>query len=100
VSVDRRDVERIATLARLRFDDEEIDRLTSEIKEILDHVEVLSGLADIRPPTPAATAADPAPSRPSEPDTLKVDLEVIAPNFSDGFFVVPPPAGEHDDGCL
>ena len=101
MSVDRRDVERIATLARLRFDDPELDRLTAELNQILDHFKVLRSLADIGSENAAMPGAGPSSSRPSEPgepDALEVELPAIAPRWSDGFFVVPPPPGVHDDG--
>ena len=101
MSVDRTDVERIATLARLRFDDRELDRLTAELNQILDHFEVLRSLADIGSENAAVPGAGPASSGSSaagEPDALEVELQAIAPRWSDGFFVVPPPPGVHDDG--
>ena len=98
MSVDRLDVERIASLARLRLDDQELDRLTAEMNQILDHVEVLRSLADTRVQAPARPGAKLAARRPIAPDALNVGLEAIAPRWSDGFFVVPPPPGIHDDG--
>ena len=101
MSVDRPDVERIEWLARLRFDDRELDRLTAELNQILDHFQVLRSLADLGPGNTAMPGTGPASSRPStapEPDALEVEIQAIAPRWSDGFFVVPPPPGVHDDG--
>ena len=77
-----------------------MDRLTAEMNQILDHVEVLRGFADLQVEVGMAPIAESEPSRPTGPDALKVDIETIAPRWSDGFFVVPPPPGVRDDGGL
>jgi len=105
VTVDAREVERIAALARLRFEKEEIERLTLELNRILGHVEALRGLAADVPPgeqrTPIETFSDLASTRPTESgtaDALRSGPGAIAPAWSDGFFLVPPPPGvQHDD---
>ena len=99
MSVDRKEVERIAALAHLRLGDREAERLTGELNDILEHVAVLRGLAA------ASAAAVSLPSegsstRPSEeaaPDELHVAPPAFAPRWADGFFVVPPPPGVHAD---
>jgi len=44
MAVDRRDVERVATLARLEFSDEELDSFTVEMNGILAFFEQISGV--------------------------------------------------------
>ncbi len=103
MSVDRRDVERISALARLSFDERELDRLTAELNQILGHFEVLRSLADVGSENGVARGTDPGlasthPSAGGEPDPLETEIQAIAPRWRDGFFVVPPPPGVHDDG--
>ncbi len=99
MSVGREQARRIATLARLHFDDAELTRVTEELNHILDHVESLSSLEkrgahtkeELRPSTRGPSA--------EEPDTLRRDIGAFAPDWREGFFVVPPLPGVHaEDG--
>jgi aspartyl/glutamyl-tRNA(Asn/Gln) amidotransferase C subunit len=94
------DAKRIASLARLGFDDVELARLTEELNHILDHVDDLRSL-EARIPEGGAddermsTRAPAAEQR----DELRLDLAALAPEWNDGFFVVPPFPGVHtEDG--
>jgi Asp-tRNA(Asn)/Glu-tRNA(Gln) amidotransferase C subunit len=121
VSVGRDHAGRIAHLARLRFDDEELARITAELNHILDHVESLRGLepdgdgaasgadgaaasgaghlATSGAPTVGECAATRGPDA-DRPDTLGRDLGTVAPDWREGFFVVPPLPGVHSgDGA-
>ena len=105
MTVDAREVERIAGLARLGFEDEEIERLTLELNRILEHVEALRALGAAQPAgervAPLGTVADVASTRPTEsgaPDVLHSGPAAIAPSWADGFFVVPPPPGVQHEG--
>ena len=112
MSVEREEVERIAALAHLQFDEAELERLTAEMNQILEHADVLRGAAA----TPAeATSAEvtggagpasvsgPEPSVEAPPagraggvpppDTLAEDFLPRSPHVQDDFFVVPPPPG-------
>lgn len=101
MTVERKDVERIADLARLSFNEAEIDRLTEEMGRILDHATTLRGQAEL------SSAAETASRDPEEgrdgtrvaeaeaADRLCVPIEEIAPRFQEGLFVVPPPPGVH-----
>lgn len=42
--IDREQVLHIARLARLRLDDEEVERMSAELSGILEHVEAIAGL--------------------------------------------------------
>ena len=46
MSVDRAEVARIAALARLRLDDDEVERLTEEMNRILQHATRLREVSD------------------------------------------------------
>jgi aspartyl/glutamyl-tRNA(Asn/Gln) amidotransferase C subunit len=89
---------RIATLARLRFDADELVRITGELNHILDHVEELrslegrtvqDGLDGERKSTRGAEA--------ERPDELRRSVASFAPDWREGFFVVPPFPGVHQE---
>jgi hypothetical protein len=113
VSVDRREVERIARLARLRLEDSEAERLALELSRILEHATRLGelapgppdgGLVERRDGSEAAAESEGDGSGPSafagtrdsgaeRPERLAAPPEGFAPKMSEGFFVVPPPPG-------
>jgi aspartyl-tRNA(Asn)/glutamyl-tRNA(Gln) amidotransferase subunit C len=92
--VTREDARRIAALARLGFDDAELARITEELNHILDHVDDLRSL-EARVPDGEAVD-ERAMTRPPDadrPDELRRDLASVAPDWREGFFVVPPLPG-------
>lgn len=98
MSVTRAHAERIAALARLRFSHDELSRLTEELNHILEHVEALKSVEEV-----PQLEAEPEPEVSStrgvgaeDPDGLRVGLERLAPDWQDGFFVVPPLPGLHE----
>ena len=103
MSVERDHAERIAALARLHFEADELGRLTEELNHILDHVEALKSLEDA--PVEPATDDGAPPEWEGEstrgpgaeaPDSLGMGLESLAPEWRDGFFIVPPLPGMHE----
>ena len=99
--VNRDETRRIASLARLRFDEDELTRVTEELNHILDHVEALRTLDDTGTaagsPDERASTRGPGADR---PDPLGRDVASIAPDWREGFFVVPPLPGVHaEDGA-
>lgn len=105
VSVDRDEVERIAELAKLHLEDDEVDRLTEEMNRILEHAARLRGLAadatDANADTAPTRTSGTGPNRTGgtgpvgveEPDELLRPPGSFAPDMREGFFVVPPPPG-------
>jgi aspartyl/glutamyl-tRNA(Asn/Gln) amidotransferase C subunit len=92
------DARRIAALARLRFDSGELTRITEELNRILDHVEELRTLESRVPDDQVederlSTRSPEAEQR----DALRLDLGAVAPDWKDGFFVVPPFPGVHTE---
>ena len=96
--VGRDEASRIAALARLRFEADELGRITEDLNHILDHVEELrslehrtvdGGLDGARRSTRGAEA--------ERPDELRRDIPSFAPDWRDGFFVVPPFPGVHQE---
>jgi aspartyl-tRNA(Asn)/glutamyl-tRNA(Gln) amidotransferase subunit C len=106
VSVTREQAARIATLARLRFEDAELARLTDELNHILKHVEALQSLGKSLESLEKSTAPPPPEERAStrppgaeQPDGLRDGIASFAPDWREGFFVVPPLPGVHaEDG--
>lgn len=99
MSVEKRDAERIASLARLHFDGDEIGRITEELNHILDHVEALRTLEASSPPGRDEVEGDSTRGEGAEvPDDLHISLGDMAPDWRHGFFVVPPLPGMHDGG--
>ncbi|MDR0787985.1 MAG: Asp-tRNA(Asn)/Glu-tRNA(Gln) amidotransferase subunit GatC [Gemmatimonadota bacterium] len=91
MKIERKKIEQIATLARLRLGDEEIDTMVKDLESILEHVEALSA-AETEDVLPVVGASEhPAPMRADEPgaDPLRRPLSEVAPSFNEGFFTVP-----------
>ncbi len=91
MEVSREDVLHVARLARLRLSDEEVARLTTQLNDILSHMELLSEL-DVEGVEAVGGATEwEAPLRPEAagPDGLAFPASVLAPAWRDGFFKVP-----------
>ena len=94
--IDREQVLHVARLARLRLTDEEVERMSSELSGILEHVDRIAQLdLDDTEPTSHVVdlenvlrADDPRPSWPRE------RMLEPAPDPSDGAFRVPSPQAE------
>jgi aspartyl-tRNA(Asn)/glutamyl-tRNA(Gln) amidotransferase subunit C len=94
--ISREDVAHVATLARLRLTDEELDLFTGQLQAVLEHAEDVEALdTEGVPPT-----AHPFPLenvlRPDEPRPSLDRDEVLAqaPDAVEGRFRVPPVLGE------
>ena len=90
------DVAKVASLARLRLDDAELERFTHQLADILGHAADLEtlDLADVEPmahPIPLVNVL-----RPDVPGDLVDRDEALAqaPAAEDGQFRVPPVLGE------
>ena len=90
------DVAKVARLARLRLTDDELDRFTHQLSDILDHAADMEALDldDVEPmarPVPLGNVlrAD-EPGEPLERDQVLA----AAPAAEDGQFRVPPVLGE------
>lgn len=86
----------MAALARLELTDEELERFTGQLDELLDHVAEVEALdlEDLRPTMHALPIANQL--RPDVPgDVLDRDeVLAVAPLAEDGQFRVPPVLGE------
>jgi len=91
VTASPEEIDRIAALARLRFEPEEKEEMIHDIGGILSYVEQLKSV-DVEGTIGAAVGVDwPAPERTPDhrPDPLMHPPSEQAPDWRDGFFVVP-----------
>ena len=85
------DVQRVASLARLRCDEAETELMSEQLSSILEHMEVLRQVeVDDVPPLGSVTqTAAPVRDDRSAPDPLHRVPSTIAPAWVEPFFVVP-----------
>jgi len=90
------DVQKVAKLARLRLTDDELERFTGQLADVLEHAADLQtlDLTDVEPmahPVPLTNVL-----RADEPGPALGRDEVLAaaPSAEDGLFRVPPVLGE------
>jgi aspartyl-tRNA(Asn)/glutamyl-tRNA(Gln) amidotransferase subunit C len=91
--IDRAQVLHVAALARLRLEDDEVDRMARELSGILEHVERISEL-DLDDVTPTSHVVEVENVlRPDEPrPSLPRDVALAqAPAVADDGFEVPSP---------
>jgi aspartyl-tRNA(Asn)/glutamyl-tRNA(Gln) amidotransferase subunit C len=92
MSIDAREVRRIAALARLEIADDAVERVAGQLSSVLAFAATLDEL-DLEGCEPTAFAPPGAPLRPDEPDGRRLgpeDALAGAPDVRDGHFVVPP----------
>lgn len=100
--VDPDQVRHVADLARLELSEEEVERLSEEMGRVLSRFAELESAEretegdggpapGSRPGETAADGDDDAPLRPDRPDADRLAQEPaeIAPEWRDGFFLVP-----------
>jgi aspartyl-tRNA(Asn)/glutamyl-tRNA(Gln) amidotransferase subunit C len=89
MKIDRNEARRIAALAHLEFDDAALDRMAAEMTEILGYIDQLrevdvTGFEEQAAGEGMAMRED-VPHEPLDRESVARN----APDFSDGFFVVP-----------
>ncbi|MFQ5889265.1 MAG: aspartyl/glutamyl-tRNA amidotransferase subunit C [Gemmatimonadota bacterium] len=79
----------VARLARLRLGEEELRRLAAEMETLLTHFAALQDVGELpRGPSGRGLAPRLRPDVPG-PDPLTLPIGELAPDWRDGFFVVP-----------
>ena len=91
MSVSREEIERLAALARVGVDAASLERLTKQLGDILDYVaqlEAVDAAGDTKPfrPGPGHT---PLLSDVVDPPPMTLRPAQMAPEFAQGFYVVP-----------
>ena len=91
MSVSPEEVARIATLARLQLGPDEVREMSQQLSSILGHMDALSKVEVVGAPAVASVTETPAPVRRDAiaPDALARDAAEGAPDWREGFFVVP-----------
>ncbi len=93
--ITREDVAHVARLARLVLTDDELDRTTHQLADILDHAQAMAALdlSDVEPTTHPYPLSN--VMREDEPGALLDRAEVLAsaPAAEAGMFRVPPVIG-------
>jgi len=91
VSISREDIEKVAVLARIKVDDEQVSALEKDLGNILDLVDQL-GAADTDSVEPMAHPLDAVqrlrPDEVTETDQRSA-FQAIAPATEDGLYLVP-----------
>jgi aspartyl-tRNA(Asn)/glutamyl-tRNA(Gln) amidotransferase subunit C len=94
--IDRDQVLHVARLARLELSEEEVERMSTELSDVLGHIEKIGEL-DLTgvPPTTHVVEVSNA-LRPDEPEpSLAREVALAnAPAVADGGFLVPSPQAE------
>ena len=93
--IDREQVLHVARLARLKLDDDEIERMSGELSSILDHIEKIEelDLDDVEPTSHVVAVENvlrPDEPRPSIPRERALEH---APDAAEDGFRVPSPGG-------
>ena len=91
--IDRDDVLHVARLARLNLDDGEVDRMTRDLGDVLEHIERISEL-DLEGVEPTTHVVEVSGAlRPDEPTPSLTREEALtgAPEAGADGFVVPSP---------
>ena len=87
MKIDRAEARRIADLAHLEFDDASLDRIAGEMTQILGYIEKLRDAEVID--TSATRDATPMRDDVARPGVDREHVAKNAPEFENGFFVVP-----------
>lgn len=86
------EVRRVAELARLRLNDDDVETLARQLSAVLDFAGTLNAL-DLEGCEPTAFAPTETPWRDDVPNGRRLSADAAtagAPEHEDGFFLVPP----------
>ena len=91
MSIGRDEVLHVAQLAELAVQDDELDRLVEQLNRIVDYVAQLNEVPSDRMAEPFLPGPQAVTLRPDteNPSPLARSPAEIAPEFADGFFLVP-----------
>ena len=91
MDIDKKLVKKIATLSRVKIEENEIEKISKELSEIITWVEKLNEV-DTNNVTPVANSSDiKIPFRKDEINDGKIEEKILknAPEKKAGYFVVP-----------
>ena len=92
----REDVEKVALLARLRFDDDQLDQMTDHMVQIVQYVDKLSELNtdDVEPMAHALDIHNALAEDEPRPSLPRAEALKNAPKSDEEYFRVPAVLGE------
>ncbi len=93
MNIDREEARRIANLARLDLDDAALVRMAAEMTKILTYIDQLREVDVEGFEEHAAAEATPFREDAPRPSLERASVERNAPEWADGFFVVPKVIG-------
>ena len=93
--IDRDQVLHVARLARLKLTDEEVERMSSELSAVLDHIENISqlDLDGVQPTSHVVELENVLREDVPRPSWPRDDILEPAPDATDEGFRVPSPGG-------
>ena len=99
MSIGRDEVLHVARLAELAVRDDEVERLVQQMNRIVDYVAQLDEVRADEQATPFLAGPAQVPLRPDTPGPVPLARPpaAMAPEFADGFFLVPR-HGAMEDG--
>lgn len=100
MSLSLKDVQHVASLARLGLTDEEMETLRDQLSSILEHIDVLNAL-DTESISPTAQVIEVDNVMRDDTVTPSLEQDVVtdlAPRQDKGFILVPPVLGGDDEG--
>ena len=95
MSVTRKDVEHIAELARLKFNDQELENFTEQLNDILSYVEKLNELdtENVKPLSHPVEGENVFREDKVKPSVERIKALKNSPDSDDEFFKVPKVIG-------
>ena len=96
MSLTRQDVEKVALLARLKFDEAELEKITKHMVQIIQYVDKLSELntEDVEPMAHALDIQNALAEDESRPSLSRKEVLKNAPKHDEEYFLVPAVLGE------
>ncbi len=96
MSLSRADVEKVTLLARLQFDDQELDTMTEQLGRIVEYIEQLNELPtdDVEPMAHAIEIVNVLVDDEVRPSFDREDILANAPKRDDECYRVPAVLGE------
>ena len=96
MSISRAEVEKVSLLARLLLSDDELDRMTSQLGEILGYVDLLSEVdtAHVEPMAHALDVANVFRDDVAQPSLERESALANAPHRDEECYLVPAVLGE------
>ena len=96
MSLTRQDVEKVALLARLKFDEAELEKITKHMVQIVQYVDKLSELntEDAEPMAHALDIQNALAEDESRPSLSRNEVLKTAPKHDEEYFLVPAVLGE------